>query len=512
MGLFNRHDDYVSPFDTDDTPDYVNPDIEASRINQQVDAAHDQRGHITGIRQQRDANTILPHPTEETRGIPTPIRRTTNPVRLSNRRPRQSKKQAAPITTAQPASHDQTYDANARPAKLKHSGFATSALTIAIIAAVNFGETVSMVLSAVAVALAIIAISRTGSRSRRPGRGMAVTALVIAVIVLIAQAVATVAIRMPSGATSFKSPIASIGNSTEHGNQEDDTFTATDQTGTIHDYDGNAYDVTIDQAAYGLTENPDGVAELIVSFTVTNHSDESWPLAMANVNVLQNGVAVDRSFGFDNTDEARRLGFGDADDLTDIEADSTRTVTAAFIPQDTSSPILVYASGVNDAVRAAYTFPESQQSGSLTPIDADDVKIPQAGESERDGMTTMVDYDGNPRISLRFDSMRQGPRDYEGNKTVMLTLTWINETDRPYSLADLGALDLTQDDHTLDKSYIDDSMQEYDDDSMRRMAMPGVLRTTTVCYTPSDIDGSFDVSFDAYSSFDDVMEDTFTLE
>lgn len=44
MGFFSRDDDgYVSPFDVDDAPDYVDPDVRARELSDAVDRDQDRR-------------------------------------------------------------------------------------------------------------------------------------------------------------------------------------------------------------------------------------------------------------------------------------------------------------------------------------------------------------------------------------------------------------------------------------------------------------------------------------
>ncbi|OZG67360.1 DUF5067 domain-containing protein [Bifidobacterium eulemuris] len=513
MVLFAEHDDYVSPFDTDDAPDYVNPDVEAARISQQVDAEQDQREHIARMRKLQDAASPRPNPADMARDVQTSIRQATKPINRANHWPVwQSKRQSQPHASARSMQRDQAYGSDAKTSQGKRSGYAIAALAVAAVAVISFGETSSIVLTIVALALAIVAIFRTDARSRKSGRVMAVAALVLAVVMLAMQT----AILIVKNVSHSDISLTSSGLVTDYDGYEasDEPFTVADHSGTVRDYNGQTYDITIDQAAYGLTDDYDGNPQLIVSFTVTNNADEAWSLnSMAYVDVLQNGVGLDQAYGFENNAATRQLGFADADGGDDIESGQTQTVTMAFNPTDVSSPILVYVSGVNEAVQSAFVFADGQSTGPLTQIDAADMETPpQAGEAEREGMTTMVDYDGLSRISLRFDSVRQGPQDYDGNDTVMLTLTWINETDRPYSLADLGAVDLAQDGHELSRAYIsDDLSQGYDEAAMYRLVMPGVPMSVDICYTPTGDDDSFDASFNAYSSFDD-MESTLSLE
>ena len=504
MGLFTRHDDYVSPFDTDDTPDYVSPDIEAVRISQQVDAEQDQREHIARMRKQRDAKASRPNPAQSAHNVQTSARRTTQPVRQPKRQPvQQSKRQPRPNTTAQATRRHQPATPNTQNNKGKRSGFAVAALIVAVIAVVNFESISSMLFALVAVVLAIVAIPQTGARSRKSGRGMAIIALVLAILLIVTQTVAIIAQRAYLDETITGPATAYTGN---------ESFTITDHSGKVYDYNNQAYDITIDHAAYGLTEDYDNNPQLLVSLTVTNASGEARPLSRVDVDALQNGIALDRSYGFDSNQDTQQLGFADADDFTTIDAGQTQTVTVAFTTQDDSSPILVYICGENEAIRSAFVFEDGQSSGPLTQIDADDMDAPpQAGEADRENMTALVDYGGQPRISLRFDSVQQGPQDYNGNETVMLTLTWINETDRPHMLSDFGTLDLMQNGHELDTSYPSEASRDYDWNSMHRLAMPGVLMRATVFYTPASAGGSFDASFDAYDS-SGIVENTFSIE
>ncbi|NMM92926.1 DUF4190 domain-containing protein [Bifidobacterium oedipodis] len=505
MGLFTRHDDYVSPFDTDDTPDYVSPDVEAARISQQVDAEQDQREHIARIRKQQDAKVSRSEPTQSTHNVQMPTHQPTQPVRQPKRRPiQQSKQQPRPNTTTQNTWHGRTTAPNTQNNTGKRSGFAVAALIVAIIAVVNFESISSMLFAIVAVVLAIIAIPRTGAHPRKSGRGMAIIALVLAILLVITQTAAIIAQRAYLEETI-----------TEHAGAytENESFTVSDHSGRVYDYNDQAYDITIDHAAYGLTEDYDGNPQLLISLTVTNASDEERPLSRVDVDALQNGIALDRSYGFESNQGTQQLGFADADDFTTIDAGQTQTVTVAFTTQDGSSPFLVYICGDNEATLSAFEFEDGQSAGPLTQIDADDMDTPpQAGEADREGMTTLVDYGGQPRISLRFESVRQGPQDYNGNETVILTLTWINETDRPHMLSDFGVLDLMQNGHELDTSYPSEASQDYDWNSTHRLAMPGVLMRATIFYTPAtNAGGTFDASFDAYDS-SGIVENTFSIE
>lgn len=84
--------------------------------------------------------------------------------------------------------------------------------------------------------------------------------------------------------------------------------------------------------------------------------------------------------------------------------------------------------------------------------------------------------------------MTTGPDDYQGRHTIIVTITWVNQSEANEPLSNAAKLTVTQDGSQLEMNYYTEPPlpQGYENMSFSRSVQPGVLAKTTVSYVVED--------------------------
>jgi len=80
------------------------------------------------------------------------------------------------------------------------------------------------------------------------------------------------------------------------------------------------------------------------------------------------------------------------------------------------------------------------------------------------------------------------PDDYQGRHTIIVTITWVNQSEANEPLSNAAKLTVTQDGSQLEMNYYTEPPlpQGYENMSFSRSVQPGVLAKATVSYVVED--------------------------
>lgn len=513
MGRSDRQQAYISPFDADNGPAYIEPGAEAARLSRQVDADQQLRDRAEQKARRRAARTLKrqnvskgQRKTTAQSKPPTAASRATS--RNDSAMPRRNAAGPTPERLAQspqPGYPDlqQTSASPEAQSKAQDRPFSFLALLAVVLAALAYSKSDSFygldevaTLAWPAIALAIIAFARTFTQRRRRGRIMAPIAVIIAVAAL-ATAMSYQPASFPiTNQDTYYATNDAAGNEGDGSNESDgtgdearETQAVTERVGTVSSYGGKSLDITIAGASLGERDSLTGERTVIVTLTVTNTGSRTSINSLGELAVFQNGLALDHTYLYPEYGDTAPQGYDRNALSRDVAAGATVTAMDVFRLREDATPLVVRFDSYREAgVISAFTFdgvPSDVSDGaSLTQVDSSSLPtVPQTDDTSREGMTTFTGgYPARPIGSARIDSIKAGPADYEGNDTVIVTLTWANDSDKPVRLPDLGALQAKQGKTELEIAYLDEGTEGYDEQSRNRLVLPGVETRATLAY------------------------------
>lgn len=500
MGLFgNRNtDDYVSPFDVDEAPDYVDPSTVVERESQ-IDTRQHQREERRRKAQKRAEHRkqeyieqAYYHTGQPPASYPQPnippsqpagtARSTTNPVVNAANRPKQQTK---------------------RPLAAK-LGVAILLLVIATILSNTFS--VLLILGAIIVLIQSIRLPKPGASngagrptptaSRTPSaassrtissRRTVTVAITVTVVVMIIVAASVIGVIMAQRNTSSGSLRGSFSWSPDDEDDHDytepepETF---ERTGTLtDDYDDERMSFTITRAYAGIHDDLDA-RTVVIELEASNEGSVATSLSsMGDLEVFQNGVGLRDTYLYVGDDADVLAGYDPSASLNEILPDATATITMAYTLRDDTTPLDVRLSDYSDdtTIRSAFEIGEDTPDAPFTQIDSSELpEVPEA--TDTDGMTTVRDWDDTVIADVRIDDIALGPQTYEGQDTVIVTYRWINRSDDPISLSWLGDIQALLDGTELETAYLSEPPTRYEDGSKYLSVLPGAQATVTIAY------------------------------
>lgn len=514
MSRTDRQRAYISPFDADNGPAYIEPGAEAARLSKQVDADQQLRDRAEQKARRRAARALKrQNAAKNQRSASAQSKPPTGTVRTASRNgqtmPRRDAAGPTPERSAQPSqsSHPDGWQTDSTSSetqsKTQDRPFSFLALLAIVLAALAysksddfFGLEETAALAWPAIALAIVAFARTFTKRRRRGRIMAPIAVVIAVAALVTAISSQPASFPITGQDTYYAANDAAGDerngsheSNAAGDDDHEAQAVSERVGTVSSYGGKSLDITIAGASLGERDSLTGERTVIITLTVTNTGSRTSINSLGELAVFQNGLALDHTYLYPEYGDTVPQGYDRNALSRDVAAGATVTAMDVFQLREDATPLVVRFDSYRKAgVVSAFTFdgiPADASAGaSLTQVDSSSLPTaPQTGDTSREGMTTFTGgYPARPIGSARVDSIKAGPADYEGNDTVIVTLTWVNDSDKPVRLPDLGALQAKQGKTELEIAYLDEGTEGYDEQSRNRLVLPGVETRATLAY------------------------------
>lgn len=481
MGLFHGRDrngdGYVSPFDTEETQDYVDPATQLER-----EARED--GRRQGAQRDRSAH---------------------NDVQT-----------AAPKT------------AGRRP-----NGLATAAFVLAIVSwGLHGPATLTLIVALLAFVFGVVAFAGTLRDPRRLGRIRSAVASVVAVVVLVgwtitAQTLAKAGINpFTSGLSiSVSNPLHASSSDADVSKEPpmDDDPQVSEGSGTVTAADDQEKaDVAI-TAVRRAPDTYDGGKTIVVTFGVTNRGDESCRFYDFGYAVYQHGIALAHTTAtdYDHATDADPDGL----DYYDMRSESSElapgadaTVTVAFELRDGSDIVVEVGSRHSGTyVRRGFTFTDGLDM--LSPLPQSDAQAALRGEDEADdsGMfhTWKAYKSGASSLAMAMEvtGVSYAGKDFDGNDYAIVTIRWINESKHPFGFDDFGSFKVEQNGSELrstvpDSNDASDLARSFDMNSGYARVTPGTAMTVTKAYRLVDVTDGLKVTLDGHRapSFDRTFD------
>lgn len=458
MGLFTRHadDGYVSPFDVGESPAYIDP---AAVIERQSRADEKTRKRQEKARRDRK--------------------------RDEHRRQERI---------------EQAYYHGARPSGAHPAPAAVSRTTSAA-----SSRTTSAASSRATPAGAPATPNRDGARTapaakdgtkRSSSKGGLIAFLVICAIAI---AITIVSNTMDSSDDSSYSSHDDTSQTADVDDAEPEPQTF-ERTGTIDDeYSNDRMTLTI-TGGYAGVHDYDDARTVVIEVEAVNDGPTAVSMrSLAMLDVYQNGVGLQETYLHPDDDTDAMAGYDASSSSNDIQSGGTAAVTVAFALRD-DAPLDVRItdhSGMT-TIRSGFIVGEDTAGTAFEQIDSSDLPAPPE-PTDTDGMTSIRDWDDSVIAEVRIDDIVMGPRDYDGQETVIVTYSWINRSDECQSLAYfVGDITAYLDGGAeLEDAYID-SVDGYEDGSEYVPVLPGVQSRVTVAYALPRESGTVDAGIEDY--------------
>lgn len=484
MGLFGNRsdDDYISPFDVDKSPDYIDPSTAIEREakrgakrQRQEERRRKARKRAEHHRQERIEQAYY-HGARQT-AVP--------PASAAGPQPSRGRRQPDALRrpTANPAS-----DAARKPG----SGRSVAVPIVVAVIAMTVGALIGNVLGSLVVIGAIVYVIHV-ARTRRGGRArdasgsgpvIAVVVLVVAAIIIAGAVVFGVGIARRSASTgpsrgSFSLPWDDPDD--DYVEREPETL---ERAGTlIDDYDDGRLAITIARAYAGVPDDH-GSRTVVVEVEASNEGSAATSLSsIGDLEVFQNGVELQDSYLYPDDDDVLP-GYDSMSSINDIAPGAETTVTMAFALRDDVTPLDVRISDHADitTIRSAFTIGEDAPNAPFTQIDSSELPaIPTPTDTA--GMTTVDEWDGTDLADVRIDDISRGPQTHDGQNTVIVTYRWINRSDEPMRFSWIGDATASLNGTELEKVYyFEDPPAGYVQDSVYLSVLPDAEATVTIAY------------------------------
>lgn len=424
MGLFSRHhdDDYVSPFDVDDSPAYISIDSQTSQVDEPA-------------YQQPKSGRISPD--------------------ADRRRP--AGKPAAPSPADEPDGPARTGAGDA-PLNPSYNGHPYRG---------GYGHVQSK------------SDRKPGGATKRQRRSwVAVIAIIVFALGsnLVSHIISTGGSSDSDDSSySFKSP------------SQDNKPTRV-KTGETTSFGNRKATVTIAKATTGPTDH-DGHKTVIITYHWKNTGDANTTfgeLAM-DLQVYQSGIGLNKTY-LHSRGGSSIEGYKTQSDDIKIAKGEESDATIAYQLNDATGDLYVvanqatrYHEGIVSAFKAPTSGTQYEQ------VQPDDIApAPKAAEAEKRKMKRISSYSGDALVSI--DDVTTGPDDYQGRHTIIVTITWVNQSEANEPLSNAAKLTVTQDGSQLEMNYYTEPPlpQGYENMSFSRSVQPGVLAKATVSYVVED--------------------------
>lgn len=260
------------------------------------------------------------------------------------------------------------------------------------------------------------------------------------------------------------------------------------KTGETTSFGNRKATVTIAKATTGPTDY-DGHKTVIITYHWKNTGDANTTfgeLAM-DLQVYQSGIGLNKTYLYSRGGSSIE-GYKTQSDDIKIAKGEESDATIAYQLNDATGDLYVvanqatrYHEGIVSAFKAPTSGTQYEQ------VQPDDIApAPKATEAEKRKMKRISSYSGDALVSI--DDVTTAPDDYQGRHTIIVTITWVNQSEANEPLSNAAKLTVTQDGSQLEMNYYTEPPlpQGYENMSFSRSVQPGVLAKATVSYVVED--------------------------
>ncbi|KAB7790470.1 DUF5067 domain-containing protein [Bifidobacterium leontopitheci] len=479
MGLFGKHDDgYVSPFDVDDAPAYVDFSSADGVSDDTHDATHatdaaSRHGSVdasTSARRDRAQQAASVSPNQQTSDHQTPYQQT--PAEPS-RRERQRTQRQSNVAQQAVQRNRQAVKQASRNRTTGHGG-----------------------------------TRQTSASSKRNGKGVWIVALIVVIIFSTKLPQLVIGSLFGGGSDSDSS---SFSSSAWNGPSHDDKPTK-EKTGRVATYDGDSAEVTIAKAAAGPNDIA-GQPTVIVTYHWRNTGEKTTTFSsfVMDRNVFQHGEGLIPTTLY-NTKDSPIAGYDPRSTDTKVRAGEELDTTIAYRLIDKTTDLFVEANeadSLSEGIVSAFAI--SNDGTTFTQIDSTPLrKAPQASAEERKPLKPIHSYSADVLASIT--NVTRGPNDYNDNPTIIVTIDWVNTSEASEQLTSAADLTVTQNGRELDANYYMAPWPDgYEELSDTRRAQPGALARSTVSYKLDDANAPVKVTLKSRYGGHDTVTRTIKL-
>lgn len=206
-----------------------------------------------------------------------------------------------------------------------------------------------------------------------------------------------------------------------------------------------------------------------------------------DLQVYQSGIGLNKTY-LHSRGGSSIEGYKTQSDDIKIAKGEESDATIAYQLNDATGDLYVvanqatrYHEGIVSAFKAPTSGTQYEQ------VQPDDIApAPKATEAEKRKMKRISSYSGDALVSI--DDVTTGPDDYQGRHTIIVTITWVNQSEANEPLSNAAKLTVTQDGSQLEMNYYTEPPlpQGYENMSFSRSVQPGVLAKATVSYVVED--------------------------
>lgn len=212
------------------------------------------------------------------------------------------------------------------------------------------------------------------------------------------------------------------------------------KTGETTSFSNRKATVTIAKATTGPTDH-DGHKTVIITYHWKNTGDANTTfgeLAM-DLQVYQSGIGLNKTY-LHSRGGSSIEGYKTQSDDIKIAKGEESDATIAYQLDDATGDLYVVANQAtryHEGIMSAFKAPTSGTQ--YEQVQPDDIApAPKATEAEKRKMKRISSYSGDALVSI--DDVTTGPDDYQGRHTIIVTITWVNqsEANEPLSNAAQG--------------------------------------------------------------------------
>ena len=560
MGFFRggdrNGDGYVSPFDADETQDYVDPakalDREAKRQAKAEDRHRRLEAHndaqVAAARRAADRarhEGTPPRGAAPTQGAPAQRHQ---PARTQEARPQETQTRPDGDGSAQqpwkattpstPESSEHIRMASADDDSTTRSttddnasgylpnGLASAAFVLAIVAwSIKGGPSLLHFLVIIATILfGLLALLRSLRNPKVGGRIRAVVSIVAGTSLAISWGMSAIPL-MKAGYNpfnlTFHISMGSSGSSTSSSSGDGDTSEppvdddpqVMQGSGVVAaSNDQKKADVTIASARRG-PDTYDHKRTVIITYRMTNQSSDTVRFYDFGYAVYQHGIGLSHTTVSDYTKvtDADQDGLDYYDfrsESAEVTSGSSADVTIAFELRDDSDIVAEVGSHYSGQyVRQGFSFADGNDQ--MTALDYSDAQGALKGEAAADDgdmFHTWKAYKSgasNMAMAMKVTGVEYAGKDYNGRDYAIVTIQWINQSKHPFGFDGFGGFKVTQNGTELSTTLPDsndenpsDTVRTFDSNSGYVNATPGTLMTVTKAYILASTTDKVQVTLD----------------
>lgn len=441
MGWFGKHDDgYVSPFDVDDSPAYV----DFTSADDISNDTHDDTRKETPARRQQVDSASSASSQQQTSYQQKPVAPS---AREQQHRQRQTDIARKSVQRNQQTVNNQRYQQNTRTNT-----------------------------------------TGRGNGSKKETKKSGAKGFWIGVLIVVFVFASKIGPRIYNG-TLFDGGQDSGPSSSFTWNASSATKPTKEKTGKIASYGGMSATLTIVKATAGPNDSY-GKPTVIVTYHWRNTGEKATTFGSfaMELNVFQKGVGLIRTSVY-NSDSTPAAGYSPRSTDITVNPGAQSDATIAYQLRDKTSDLYVEANKadrLSEGVVSAFSIADG--GSTFKQIDSTPLReAPQASSEELKPLKPINSYSAKMLASIT--NVARGPDDYRGNPTIIVTIDWVNKSEDAEPLSNAAELTVTQNGLKLDHNYYATPMPAgYEELSFSRSAQPGALARSTVSFRLNDVD------------------------